>query len=458
MTDLSPALEWLPDRLAELMREFQVPGMAVGVLVDGRRLGLTAGVTHVQLGYPVVDRTVFQIGSNTKLLTATAAMRAVDAGLLHVDALVRDYLPTFTLADPQAAAAIRVRHLLTHTSGIDGDYHGPPGLGFADDMLSRFVDGLRGVELLHPPGAMWSYCNAGWVVLGRVLESVFGAPYHQLMHDEVFEPLGMRDTLILPEQILSRSVAMGHLPDLVDSSPRPAPVYLTTPPCAPAGSVPVSTTEDMLRFLQMHLQGGRASDGARFLSEHAVRLMQQPVAAIPPTGHLDAMGLGWMLGRTTGGRRTLGHGGGTVGQISVLEVLPDANLAVVTLSNAYGGGLAGLALMEQVLDVLGGATLPPRPVPPGVPVPLDLAPYAGTYRRTGTTVEVSVVDRELRIVIDEEPLVPEARTAPPIVTVAPIDASLFVNQAGALVRFFEFDERGRPGYLFNFRLLRRVGP
>lgn len=457
MGDLAERLSWLPARLDELMAEYKVPGMSVGVLCRGERYWAGAGVTHVDLGHPVVPGTVFQIGSNTKLLTATAAMRAVDRGRLDLDAKVVEYLPGFALAEAGAAERITVRHLLTHTSGIDGDYPGPPGHGFSDDMIARYVAGMADLRLLHEPGARWSYCNAGWVLLGRVLEVVHDLPYVRLMREDVFAPLGMDDTLILPEHIVPRSAAMGHLPDLSDLSPHPAPVYVTAPACAPAGSVPVSTPDDVLTFLLMHLSGGVAADGSRFLSAASVKAMQTPQSDVPQLGHTDAIGLGWMLGHAVDGRRTLGHGGGTLGQISVLEVVPEEELAVISLSNSYTGGPAGVQVMEQVLASLADVRLPARPSPPEPAVELDLSPYAGTYRRAGTTVTVTSSGSCLQVVIDEEPLVPEARTAPPTLELVPVDATTFVSEGGALVRFFDPADDGKPAYLFNFRLLRRDG-
>ncbi len=459
MTDTLPGrLAWLQGRVQELLTQFQVPGMCVGVLHQRERHIVAAGVTHVDLGYPVLADTVFQIGSNTKLLTATAAMRAYERGQLDLDAPVERYLPSFTLADAGAAKSITVRHLLTHTSGIDGDHMGPPGHGFSDDMVARCVESLASVGLLHEPGTKWSYCNAGWVVLGRVLEVLAGAPYHELMRDDVFVPLGMAHTFVLPQHILAGSAAMGHLPSSPDTPPRPAPVYATAPGCAPAGSVPVSSADDLLTFLQMHMDGGRAADATPYLSPAAVTAMQQPQFPIPPTGHTDAIGLGWMVGRSRGASRVLGHGGGTLGQVCVLETMPDHGLAVVSLSNSFGGGMAGVALVEEVIQACTNDHLaPPKPpVPSGIA--LDLSRYEGRYRRLGTTVTVSAQPGTLRMVIDEEPMVPEARTAPPEITVAPLDAETFANTAsGGLVRFSDFDSDGHPTYLFNFRLLRRSG-
>src|SRR5581483_4183789 len=113
-----------------------------------------------------------------KVLTATLVMQLVDAGEVELDAQVRKYLKDFELDDPTAAGEITVRQLLTHTSGIQGDYF--KGFGRGDDAIERYVASLADIDLVHRPGEMWSYCNSGFVTLGRLAEVVAGSPYHQL--------------------------------------------------------------------------------------------------------------------------------------------------------------------------------------------------------------------------------------------------------------------------------------
>ena len=96
----------------------------------------------------------------------------------------------FALADPTAANEITIRHLLTHTSGIQGDYF--KGFGRGDEAVERYVASLADVDLVHRPGQLWSYCNSGYVVAGRVAEVIAATPYNQLLKEKICHPLGWR--------------------------------------------------------------------------------------------------------------------------------------------------------------------------------------------------------------------------------------------------------------------------
>src|SRR5688500_7087716 len=112
----------LQSRLEELTKKHKVVGAAVGVLHDGEGTEAAAGVVNLNTGVEVTPDTVFQIGSMGKSWTATVVMQMVDEGKLDLDVPVQTYLPTFKVADPEVSAKVTLRHLLPHTSGIDGDH------------------------------------------------------------------------------------------------------------------------------------------------------------------------------------------------------------------------------------------------------------------------------------------------------------------------------------------------
>jgi len=199
------AAQWQP-RLDLLAREHGVPGAAFGVLrLDddhddgtGARLELATGVLHLGTGVPVTPDALFQVGSITKVWTTTLVMRLVDEGLLDLDAPVVERLPEFAVADGDAAAGITLRHLLTHTSGFDGDTFTDTGRG--DDCLRAFVAVLTDSRQLFAPGTAWSYNNAAFVVAGRLVETVTGGTWDAALRERVIEPLGLGRTVTLPEE------------------------------------------------------------------------------------------------------------------------------------------------------------------------------------------------------------------------------------------------------------------
>src|SRR5579862_3807739 len=136
---LAHQLAWLDDELGRLSKEHDVPGAVVGVLQGDDSAVFVHGVTSLDTEVPVTPETVFQIGSNTKLYTASMAMVLEDSGDLNLDKAVVDYLPGFRTRSPELSSQVTVRQLMCHTSGIDGDFVGPEPHEFSSAMLERYV-------------------------------------------------------------------------------------------------------------------------------------------------------------------------------------------------------------------------------------------------------------------------------------------------------------------------------
>ena len=168
----APRLSELHAWVQGLIKEHRVPGVALGLLVDGAEHTMCFGVTSVESSLPVDEHTLFQIGSTTKTITATAVMRLVEQGRADPDAPVRSYLPDLALSDLQTATQVTVRHLLNHTAGWLGDFFEHTGDG--DDALGRYVAALSRLPQITPLGSVWSYNNAAFNVAGRVIEAVTG--------------------------------------------------------------------------------------------------------------------------------------------------------------------------------------------------------------------------------------------------------------------------------------------
>src|SRR5688572_14522998 len=168
MTSLAQIDRWLSERFAGVLAAHRIPGAAIAVAVGDDVIEHAAGVLHTATGVEAKPDSVFQVGSVTKLLTATLLMQLVDEGRVELDAPVRRYLPGFRVADEAASAAITVRHLLAHTAGFGGDVFTDTGRN--DDAIELYVAALAEVEQDFPPGTMFSYNNAAYVVLGRLIE------------------------------------------------------------------------------------------------------------------------------------------------------------------------------------------------------------------------------------------------------------------------------------------------
>ena len=447
MSDLADRLGDLGHRLADQLRAHRVPGASLAVLDRDEVFATAAGLANVRTGVEATPDTVFQMGSITKVFTATLVMQLVDEGRLALDTRVVDALPDFTLADRDAARGLRVEHLLTHTSGIDGDQFLDTGRGH--DAVARFLDACPGMPLLHPPGAMFSYCNAGFVIAGRLVEVLRGAHYDAVLRERILAPLGLEATGTLPEQAILHRAAAGHVVDLDGGAARVVPVWSLQPSNAPAGSTPFTTARELLAFARLHLAGGVAPAGTRLLSERSTRAMQQRRVVLLPGSIADAWGLGWALAEWRGGR-VLQHGGVTLGQRAYLVVAPERRVAVALLTNGGDGESLYAALFDLLFRELAGMGMPPTPEPDPT-LTVEAARYVGVYERSGSriAVEPSGAGLAARVQAIWASLDPHA---PPL-ALRPVAPDLFrVAQPGsrrdAMVGFLDPEQSGRPRFLF----------
>jgi dipeptidyl aminopeptidase/acylaminoacyl peptidase len=380
-------------RLSALAERHHVPGATLGILriKQGREDELAEaafGVLNKDTGVEVTKDTVFQIGSITKVWTTTVLMQLVDEGLLELDAPVAEILPELRLAEPGVTKQVTMRHLLTHTSGIDGDVFTDTGRG--DDCIEKYVASLDGVAQNHPLGATWSYCNSGFVVAGLVIEKLTGGTWDAAVRDRIFAPLGLEHTITLPEEALLHRAAVGHVSEGT-GEPSRAPVWVLPRSLGPAGIIG-STVADLLGFARMHLAGGVAPDGTRLLGGSSAEAMTQMQAELPDKYSLgDSWGIGWIRFGWNG-RRLIGHDGDTIGQSAFLRLLPDEGLAVALLTN--GGSTLDLYqdLYREIFSELADVDMPRPLAPPLEPAPVDVQPHVGTYERASSRLEVLIGD------------------------------------------------------------------
>lgn len=377
-------------RLEVLAEKHHVPGAQLGILDgDGRGWDLVEaayGVLNQRTGQPVTTDAVFQIGSISKVWTATVVMQLVDEGRLALDTPVVEVVPELQLSDPDVTKQLTIWHLLTHTSGIDGDVFTDTGRG--DDCLEKYTALLADVAQNHPLGATWSYCNSGWSLLGRVIEKVTDQTWDQAMKERLFKPLGLDHTCTLAEEAILFAAAVGHV-DGPDGQ-QPTPVWDLPRAVGPAGLIK-STVRDVLGFARMHLSGGRAPDGTQVLSAESTEAMTRHEADLPDKYILgDSWGLGWIRFGWDG-ERLIGHDGNTLGQAGFLRLLPGADgrgVAVALLAN--GGHTRDLYedLYREIFREVAGVEMSTPFAPPAEPVDVDIAPYVGTYARSSVRMEI----------------------------------------------------------------------
>jgi CubicO group peptidase (beta-lactamase class C family) len=376
----------LPDELLAFTRDecarLQVPGTAIGVLYEGAIYTGGVGVTSVDNPLPVTAHTLFQTGSTSKTVTATALMQLVEEGALDLDARVRAYLPNFRLQSEDDAKRITVRDLVTHHAGYVGDYFRDMGRG--DDAMARIVAKMANSPQLVPAGTTFSYSNAAFYVLAHIVETLRGEPFERVVHDRIFAPLEMRESFYFPEECLAFRCAIGHT--VTAAGPRAEKRWYLWRSGGGASAV-ISNAIDQMRYAALHVG---AIDAPEVLSATSIRRMQTD--ARPAGSMCKAIGLSWMLDDAGGGHRLVKHGGSIAGMLSSFELIPSLGFGVTVLTNADAGRGSRQTIADRCQEhFLGfGKPAPPAPIDIG-----SLAEFAGRYHATLEHLDVRVEGSEL---------------------------------------------------------------
>jgi CubicO group peptidase (beta-lactamase class C family) len=383
-----------PQRLAKLsaafpeidrlMRGFaersRVPGIAYGIVVDGRLVHVgTAGYRELSSRAPVDSSTVFRIASMTKSFTALAILQLRDAGRLALDDPVERYVPELKgLRYPTAdAPKVTIRHLLTHSEGFPEDNPwGDQQLAATDEEMSRMMRG--GIPFSTTPGTSYEYSNFGYAILGRIVANVSGMPYPRYVRERVLRPLGMNATTLEASAVPAHRLAHGYR--LQDGAWREER-QLPDGAFGPMGGM-LTSLGDLGRWVGFMLDAWPPRDGEERgpLRRASVREMQQVArysgaSAVrdASTGavSLSAGGYGYGLGvrQTCLFSTVVSHSGGLPGFGSLMRWLPEYGVGIVALGNLTYTGWGGVT--EQALGLLsrtGG--LAPR-VPQPAPVLLE---------------------------------------------------------------------------------------
>jgi CubicO group peptidase (beta-lactamase class C family) len=440
----------LQSLLEELTRKHKVPGAALAVLDGDEVSEVATGVINKNTGVETTTDTVFQIGSITKVFTTMLVMQFVDEGKIELDKPVRDYLPELKFADPEATESITVRQLLCHTSGVDGDHFEDTGRG--DDCVKEYVASCAILPQTSAPGTLFSYCNAGFVVAGRLVEQLSGQTWDVALKERLLGPLGTQRTVTLPEEAILHRAALGHIDPTNSGELTPAPVWVLPRSAGPAGLI-VSTASELLSFARLHIDDGVAPDGTSVLSKDSVRAMQEQQVDLPDRWTQGrAWGLGWILFGWDG-QNVIGHDGGTIGQLAFLRIVPDRRFAVALLTNGMTGRNLYKDLYARLFSERVGIEVPDTPKPADG-VEFEASLYAGVYERLNVRTEVEVQDGGLVASIEFGG--PMKEMLPPIQRepLKPINETSFLIHMPVVEEdmpfvFFDFDDSGRPRYFHS---------
>lgn len=349
---VGPSSGQTPERFHQVVQPYAAAEMFMGsVLVaqNGKIIFSKGyGMADLEWNVPNSSTTRFNIASLTKQFTAASILLLEEQAKLRTDDLVKKFFPDA----PPPWDKVTIYHLLTHTSGISNgaaSYEpGPP---------KKLV--LHNAPLNFQPGERWEYTNLGYIVLGYLVEKVSGQSYEEFVRENIFKPLGMKDSGLLSFVTVIPRRATGYWPgnNGIENADRPDPRHGFS-----AGSL-YSSTEDLFRW-EEGLFGGR------LLSPASLRKMT--------TSFKSDYGCGLYI-RRVNGRLIVEHDGNNIGFNAVMAYYPEEKLAIIVLAN-LNGTVTGE--MTKALAAVAHGEAPPIPsVHKEITLPKEvLARYAGTYR------------------------------------------------------------------------------
>lgn len=336
--------------VTKAMSDWQIPGLAVGIVKDGK-LVFSKGYGVRELGKPdpVDANTLFMMASNSKAMTATLLSALESEKKLSLDDKVTRWLPYFKLYDDNASRLVTLRDLLCHRLGLmtfQGDFT------FWGSTFSRrqIIEKLALSKPAFDFRARYGYCNAAFLTAGEVLPAVTGSSWEDLIRQRIFKPLGMNRSVALNAEFpaaLTRAVP--HT--LYDGKLVKMP-FCQIDNLAPAGSTG-SCVNDWSRWLIMQMDTGRFEGQQVFPKDAILRtwvgntLMNSRKSPLLPT-QFSAYGLGWVL-QDYAGRRLISHTGGADGFVTATCFIPEERLGVIVLTNTDTNDLYQ-ALQFQILD------------------------------------------------------------------------------------------------------------
>lgn len=339
-------IDKLDAAIAQAVEDFDVPGLAIGIVKDGEVvLSKGYGVKDVNTEAPVTPQTVFGIASVSKAFTAASIGTLVDEGLLDWDDRVIDHLPNLKLYDPYVTRELRIRDLLSHHAGyrtFDGDL-----LWYGTDYSRKeIVERFGKLEPEYSFRIRYGYSNLMFIIAGEVIEAVTGKTWETYVTERILKPLGMKYTTVSTNDLTdNENAATPH----INKEPIELLNYDNAGPAASLNSC----VEDLQKWLSMWLNKGELND-IRIVSKDVVsEVLTSQTALSGGAGdviggrHFTNAGMGWFLADYAG-RKIVSHGGGLPGMISNVTFVPEDDLAVVILTND-DNRLPG-ALTYYVLD------------------------------------------------------------------------------------------------------------
>ena len=330
-------IQFVEKYIEKARMDWQVPGLAVGIIKDGK-IVMSKGFGTQEQGksIPVDGNTLFAIASNTKAFISTALAILVEEGKIAWDDPVQKYLPYFQLYDDYVSQHSTIRDLLCHRVGL-GTFSGDVIWYKSNYSAEETIKKAAKVQQAYEFRAGYGYTNLMFITAGEVIKAASGKTWDAYIREKIFRPLKMDRTETSTDQLLSKNnVATPHKP--INGSNIPI-AWANWDNMGAAGGI-ISSTNDMLKWIKLQLdEGGNifsASSQQAFWTMHNSRKVSPNAKKVYTGRHFSGYGLGWGLADYAG-KMIVSHGGGYDGMYSRVVLVPEEELGIVVLTNSMKG-------------------------------------------------------------------------------------------------------------------------
>ena len=344
-SDLQKRLAKIEAKVEARRKELGIPGMSLAIVKDGNVvLSKGYGYKSFEKEIPVTADTQFAIGSATKAFTALSVLMSQDAGKLSLDEQPQKYLSYFKINDPEINKNIKIRNLLSHSSGLNRT-----DLGWITGNLTR-EETIKVAGEAKPTaklGEKFLYQNVMYAAAGEIVAKVQNETWEAYVAQNILKPLGMLNSNVsVAEMQKAKDYSLGYDYNFDTKQTRLLPTR-DIGSVSPAGSIN-SSANDMTKWLKFILDGGEIG-GKRLVSEKSFNEWISPQQKIAGN---SSYGLGWFL-QNWKGKKVVQHGGNIDGFNSMVALLPEENLGFVMLTNVSASSL-GNELMPLIWDAMTG--------------------------------------------------------------------------------------------------------
>jgi len=387
----------MSEEIQKLMKKHKVVGLSLA-LVDGQETVWSKGFGYADEDEKILAdcNTVYRIGSVSKLFTATATMQLAEQGVINIDSVYSKYVPEFSIKTRyKGNELITPRNMLTHHSGIPGDYI----YGWTTNApISSNIENLKNEYTCFKPNHVWAYSNTAVSLVGHMIEKIKGKDFNSCIVSDVFNPLDMKNSSFVMNDDIKKLFSKSYNKKGEEEKD-------ITIRDIPAGTM-MSNASDISNFLKMLFSNGRFNNN-QILKEKTLNEMFRHQNANVALDMKMQMGISWMINihkSLNYAGKTLGHGGSTKNFHTSLITLAEYDLGVVVMTNSAAGIMITDKIASDILklavEIKSGITAPPQ-LNKKVRVlkkhTIDLSEHNGLYNTAHGVMEIKAKNNKLNL-------------------------------------------------------------